>query len=172
MNKYGINSQLTHGEARNRNRTPEYRAFTAAKSRCECVTNAKYARYGGRGIKFRFESYGDFLRAIGRRPSAELSLDRIDNDGHYEPGNIRWATRSEQSRNQRHENKRPPWKRERSVFLSLNGRTQDLVSWCEELNLPIDRIRFRRRSGWCDTCVLTCPSAQGQKSRCDHVSAN
>jgi hypothetical protein len=59
-----------------------------------------YRYYGGRGIKFLFTSFEQFLAELGPRPSG-MSLDRIENDGNYEPGNVRWATRSEQVQNRR-----------------------------------------------------------------------
>jgi len=79
----------------------EYVAFYAAKSRCEGVNNTQFKDYGGRGIKFCFNSFPEFLAEIGQRPSPEYTVDRIDNDGNYEKGNIRWATRKEQIANQR-----------------------------------------------------------------------
>lgn len=77
----------------------------AAKQRCTNPNTVGYANYGGRGIKFAFPSVRVFaewvLRNLGAKPSNEYSLDRIDNNAHYEPGNLRWATRSEQARNKR-----------------------------------------------------------------------
>ena len=76
-----------------------------AKSRCQNRNDSAYANYGGRGIEFRFSSVRGFaewvLDNLGSRPSPEHSLDRIDNNRHYEPGNLRWATRTEQARNKR-----------------------------------------------------------------------
>ena len=93
-------SRATHRSTQ----TKEYHAWVAMKSRCSDVNHPAYKNYGGRGIgvcqRWR-DSFEAFLLDIGRAPSPELSLDRIDNDGGYEPGNVRWATRSEQSSNQR-----------------------------------------------------------------------
>jgi hypothetical protein len=76
-----------------------------AKQRCTNPNCSAYADYGGRGIEFRFPSVSAFaewvLLNIGPKPSLLHSIDRIDNSRHYEPGNLRWATRSEQARNKR-----------------------------------------------------------------------
>jgi hypothetical protein len=71
--------------------------------RCEDPKNIGYPRYGGRGIKVceRWHDFESFLADVGYPPAPDLSIDRIDNDGNYEPGNVRWATKSEQRRNQR-----------------------------------------------------------------------
>lgn len=82
-------------------RSPEKVAFWNARGRCQLKTATGYEHYGGRGIEFRLESVEQLVAAIGRRPTPAHSLDRIDNDGHYEVGNIRWATRTEQNSNRR-----------------------------------------------------------------------
>jgi hypothetical protein len=72
------------------------------KSRCNNPKNISYPHYGGRGIQIYpawRHSFETFLADVGRRPDSKHSLDRIDNDGHYEPGNVRWATRQQQVRN-------------------------------------------------------------------------
>lgn len=83
-------------------RKPEYIAWTSMRSRCNCKTNAGYHRYGGRGISVceRWESSQNFLDDMGPRPTSEHSLDRINNEGNYEPSNCRWATRLQQANNQ------------------------------------------------------------------------
>lgn len=85
-------------------RTPERRAWLDARRRCHDPRAAAYANYGGRGIRmceeWRF-SFEAFLAHVGRRPGPGHSLDRIDNDRGYEPGNCRWATPTEQGRNTR-----------------------------------------------------------------------
>jgi hypothetical protein len=80
---------------------PEYTAYYSAKGRCNNVKDESYPDYGGRGIKFNFVSFEEFLRELGLRPSSNHSLDRINNDGNYEIGNVRWATAKEQLYNRR-----------------------------------------------------------------------
>jgi len=60
-----------------------------------------FPSYGGRGIKFRFASFDEWLRELGPKPSAAYSVERRDNNGDYVRGNIIWATRSQQQRNKR-----------------------------------------------------------------------
>ena len=92
------------GEHHGESNTPEYRTWGAMIGRCYNKNTPNYIDYGGRGItvcdEWR-ESYLMFLGHIGRRPSAEHSIDRIDNDGNYEPGNVRWTTASIQNSNKR-----------------------------------------------------------------------
>lgn len=74
------------------------------KMRCYNPENPKYPNYGGRGINVCdrwLNSFENFLEDMGEKPSEEYSIDRINNDGNYEPGNFRWATPVEQANNQR-----------------------------------------------------------------------
>jgi len=91
----------THGEHKHRKTSPEMKAYRHAKNRCNNPKDKSYTNYGGRGIEFRFTSFEEFLSHLGRKPGPEYSLDRIDNNGHYEPGNVRWATTKEQYHNRR-----------------------------------------------------------------------
>ena len=81
--------------------TPEYHAYEQARDRCRNPNNKFWKDYGGRGIEFRFTDFMSWFKEVGFRPSPEMMIDRKNNDGHYEPGNMRWATRSEQQKNRR-----------------------------------------------------------------------
>lgn len=92
---------IRHGAARRGRKSPEYIAFIGARQRCMNPNSQAYAAYGGSGIEFRFKTFEEFLGEIGPRPGPEYSDDRIDPNGHYEPGNVRWATREIQAINKR-----------------------------------------------------------------------
>ena len=82
-------------------KAPEYQAYRSAKHRCQNPNSQRFYLYGARGIEFRFSSFDEFINHIGTRPSPQHSLDRINNNGHYEGGNVRWATREQQQQNTR-----------------------------------------------------------------------
>jgi hypothetical protein len=91
-------SMTKHGMTK----SPEYNSWTKMKRRCLSPADAKYPLYGGRGIgvcERWLHDFEAFFADVGERPSSTHSLDRIDVNGNYEPGNCRWATPSEQSRN-------------------------------------------------------------------------
>jgi len=94
-------------------------------SRCTSPTKREFPDYGGRGITVcvRWMEFPNFLADMGERP-AGMTLDRIDNDKGYEPGNCRWATPKEQSRNTR-----------ANRMVEAFGRTQCLAAWAEECGL-------------------------------------
>jgi hypothetical protein len=77
------------------------KTFAGAKGRCTNPNDHKYPDYGARGIRFLFTDIAELAAELGPRPTPQHSIDRIDNDGHYESGNVRWATRSEQMKNRR-----------------------------------------------------------------------
>lgn len=106
--------------------TPEYRAWRGLKYRCLNPNSGSYSRYGGRGITVCQEwadSFEAFYRDMGQRPPG-TSIDRIDNQRGYEPGNCRWATPVQQTRN-----------RELVIWFERNGVRKRLIEWCEELGI-------------------------------------
>lgn len=94
-----------HGRAR----SSEYNSWRAMKDRCSNPHNEKYEFYGGRGITYceRWNDFNNFLEDMGDKPTPQHTIDRIDVEGNYEPGNCRWATWSEQAVNKRP--KKKPW---------------------------------------------------------------
>lgn len=95
-----VSANTTHGKSQ----SPEYRSWSMMRTRCNNPRVHNYHRYGGRGITVceRWnKSFEHFLQDVGPRPSLKHSIDRINVNGNYEPGNVRWATASEQALNQR-----------------------------------------------------------------------
>lgn len=130
-----------HGHARAKNNSPEYRAWAAARERCTNPNKKNWNRYGGRGIRMCQEwmdSFEAFFIHIGPRPSSEYSLDRHpNNDGNYEPGNVRWATRGEQGRNTR-----------TTRFLVINGEEMCLSDAAIKFGKHRKYISRRLAKGW------------------------
>lgn len=129
-----------HGEAGKYNKTTEYVIYCNMLTRCYNPKATFYEYYGGRGIKVcdRWrESFSVFLADVGRRPDLKHTLDRIDNDGNYEPSNVRWATRGEQLRNRRD-----------NRAITANGRTMCLQDWSNLTGLNPCTIHKRLAMGW------------------------
>lgn len=120
-------------------KTPEYHIWRQMRQRCQNPNAAYYSFYGARGIKVckRWEDFSNFLEDMGKKPSPKHSLDRIDNSGDYEPGNVRWATRKEQA-----QNRRPGY------LTTYNGRTQSLKDWAKELGVRPALLYERKMAGW------------------------
>ena len=116
--------------------SPEYYTFGNARARCRNPNNTGWKNYGGRGIRFLYTSFEEFFADVGPRPPG-LTIDRIDNDGHYEPGNCRWATRREQANNSR-ANRR----------LTAFGRTQTMSQWAREYAVDCKTLFNRLALGW------------------------
>lgn len=141
----------THGESQYGTNTSEWRAWSSMLSRCNNPKHPAYKNYGGRGITVYSkwmgrDGYSNFLSDLGRKPSRDHQLDRIDNDAGYFPQNCRWATRKEQARNRRS-----------NKVLSLNGKSQTIAAWEEEMGLQRGVIRDRISSGWNIEEAITTP---------------
>lgn len=130
-----ISPNFIHGYTRPGKVIPEFRIWSTIKERCNNPNNKSYQNYGGRGISIceKWEhDFVAFISDVGRRPSKEYTLDRIDNNGNYEPGNVRWATRIEQANNKR-----------TSILITYKGQTKPLPVWCRELGLSRRLMRER-----------------------------
>jgi hypothetical protein len=138
----------THGQSIGRE-TRTYRAWQAMRRRCYYVKHKNYLDYGGRGItvcdRWR-ESFESFLADMGDAPG-EFTLDRIDNDGNYEPGNCRWVDQAEQKRNTR-----------ASHNVTYAGKTQCVAAWAEELGISYRTLMARLVRGWSVERALTSPT--------------
>ena len=129
--------------------TPGYNAWFDAKLRCTNPNHKHWVDYGGRGIEFRLPDVKTFSDHIGPRPSNKHSLDRIDNDGHYEPGNIRWALRKIQNRNRRN-----------NRLITYQNETLCVAEWSEKLGLKSQLIFSRLKRGWSVEKALGTPVKQ------------
>ncbi|MBR3208860.1 MAG: hypothetical protein IKF82_01185 [Bacilli bacterium] len=120
------------------------------KLRCFSPKNSKYYLYGARGITVCDEWKNDYLSfrkwAYSNGYAPNLSIDRINNDGNYEPSNCRWVSRKIQQRNRRN-----------CIYITYNNKTQCLADWCDELNLGYKTICNRISNGWEPVKAITTP---------------
>jgi hypothetical protein len=145
-------TRTTHSESANSKDglTPEYRSWSQMKNRCANPKCNRWKNYGGRGIvvcaAWR-DSYQQFLCDMGRRPTPSHSLDRLDVDGNYEPGNCRWATDSEQARNTTE-----------TVRLTADSKSLTFWEWSNLTGISERTLRSRHyERGWDDVSVVTRP---------------
>jgi hypothetical protein len=140
--------RVTHGHCRFHTSTPEYSSWQAMHWRCRNPKYESWDHYGGRGITVceRWHSFENFLADMGHRPGLEYTLDRVDNDGNYEPGNVRWAPVAVQQNN-----------RSTSKYFTFAGQTQTLSQWAGMLGIPTRTLRDRLKKGWSVERTLTEP---------------
>lgn len=125
----------SHGEGGRRVRSKEYNAWRGMKTRATLRSGPGAKNYALRGItvcKQWVESFESFLGDVGRAPSPQHTIERIDNDKGYEPGNVRWATRAEQNRNTR-----------KTVLITFDGQTLCLTDWSRLLGVGVSMIQRR-----------------------------
>ena len=150
--KRNVERLTTHG----RSETVEYATWGRMCSRCTNQNVFEFKDYGGRGIVVCdrwLNSFAAFFEDMGPRPSSKHSLDRIDNNGNYEPGNCRWATRKEQSRNTR-----------ASRMLTFMGETKCLTDWAIEIGLSPATLAKRLDYGWSVERAVTTPKKSSAKA--------
>lgn len=143
-------SKTTHGFSRPTAPIPEYDVWRKMIRRCYNPKNVGYANYGGRCIsvceRWR-ETFANFLADMGSRPSPKHTLERTNNDGNYEPGNCRWATRKEQAMNRRN-----------NVHFTIDGITKCLSEWAEQNGKLSSTVYYRMQQGMDIKSALTKPS--------------
>jgi len=139
----------THRHARHGKRSPEWKAWSSLKNRCENSNNAAYDRYGARSItvceRWR-NSFENFLIDMGERWSVIHSLERLDNDGPYAPWNCCWATASQQNNNRRS-----------NRILTFDGQSMNVSQWERVLGFRKGLVLDRLRYGWTIDRALTQP---------------
>jgi hypothetical protein len=120
---------LRHGMSRTRT----HGTWAGMLGRCTNKNHPRYARYGGRGITVceRWETFENFFEDMGEKPKG-LTIERIDNDGNYEPGNCRWATQAEQARNRRSNH-----------LITIDGVTKCLAVWARHFGVPDTTVYSR-----------------------------
>lgn len=136
------------------NRSSEYNTLACMIQRCQNPKHDCYPHYGGRGIKICEEwncvsKFPAFLAYMGRKPSPKHTIERIDNNGNYEPGNVRWATKKEQLSNRRN-----------TVLLTFRGESLCRNDMARRHGLTPDQLRKRLRTGWDLERALTEPISQ------------
>lgn len=118
--------------------TRTHKSWSCMIGRCTQPSHIEYHRYGARGITIcdRWREFRNFYEDMGERPEG-CSIDRIDPDGNYEPGNCRWATASQQARNRRN-----------TVSLTIDGVTKPLCDWADEAGIKYATVYARLKYGY------------------------
>lgn len=124
----------THGKTKTRT----YKSWRHMRERCERPKEKRYADYGGRGITVceRWSRFENFLEDMGEVPLG-MSIERIDNNGNYEPSNCKWADRVEQGSNKRN-----------NVLIELNGEVLTVAHWSRKTGIGVCTIRARLAAGY------------------------
>lgn len=134
----------------NDGRSRLYNIWGGIKERCNTITNSAYKDYGGRGIKMCDEwlnSFQTFKKwALNNGYADNLTIDRVDNNGNYEPNNCRWSTTKQQARNRRN-----------NKIYTINGVTKCLAEWCEQYKICYQTVKYRLQQNWDIEKALTQP---------------
>jgi hypothetical protein len=134
------NPAYSHGFAtRLSGKSKEYNIWVMIRQRVNNSNNYDYPHYGGIGIKIcdRWKSFKNFIEDMGPAPTPKHSIDRIDNNGNYEPGNCRWATVTEQANN-KHTN----------IVLTINGESHTLADWSRIAGIKYTILYDRFKRNW------------------------
>ena len=130
-----------------KSKTKLHMVWSSMKSRCLNTNNKSFRNYGGRGVtvcKRWIDSFENFEKDMGQKPSPSHTLERIQNNKGYSPSNCKWATPKEQMNNIR-----------KNVFLTMNGETLSAMEWSKRTGFSRDVIRRRKKLGWDDARTLS-----------------
>lgn len=145
----------THGLGK----TKEYGSWAGIIQRCTNPNDVRYPDYGGRGIticeewRHSFLAFYNHVSFLSHSGEKGYSIDRIDNNSNYEPGNVRWSTAADQNRNTR-----------RNIMLTHNGKTQCLTDWANDIGVSPRMLHKRFQNGWSTEKILLTP-ARKQKGK-------
>lgn len=140
------NRSLKHGYA---NKERLYRIWKGMRQRCNNVNNPKYKDYGGRGVKIcdEWDNYLVFREwALQNGYTDELSIDRVNVDGDYEPSNCRWSTDNTQANNKRINH-----------YVTINNETHTLAEWANISGISLSTLKYRVRNKWEAKNLLNTP---------------
>lgn len=147
--KHGDVNTVKHVMGEHRSSTPEYHIWSAMRNRCCNPNDKRYSSYGGRGIKLcdRWMNYSNFINDMGKRPSEEYSIDRIDNDGDYCPENCRWTSKYVQAGNKRNNAKVPgvTYAKKDDAWLVRLMRNGKLI-FCKQVKDYEEAVRLRKNA--------------------------
>lgn len=149
-------SHPAYNRTHNMKSHPLYLVWSAMLNRCRNPNVRGYENYGGRGIKvcYRWHDFSAFYADMGERPPGGYSIERINNDGDYEPGNCRWATRREQGSNKRN-----------SRYIEAGGESLPLAEWARRLGCSSAAILARIAAGMREADAVTLPIPARPNSR-------
>lgn len=134
--------RTVHGKSH----TTIHNTYLSIVQRCTNPKNHAFPDYGGRGITCEFSSFEAFYACVGDPPGPGYSLDRIDNNGPYAHGNLRWATRTTQMNNKR-----------TNRLLTFQGETHTVAQWAKKMEMSFDVLHARLSRHWSVERALTAP---------------
>lgn len=147
----------THGMSK----SPEYSSWSNMRARCTNPNHPDFSRYGGRGITVHDDwnrqpnGFHNFFDHVGPKPFPGATIDRIDVNGNYEPGNVRWLSRAQQNRNRRD-----------TIYCEFGGERVSIADLAARFGVPLSRLRERMERGWSvERAVMEPPRITASKSR-------
>lgn len=142
----GCKRKRPHNYSHGMSDTVEYTTWRSIKTRCHKESYSRYSEWGGRGIKVCdrwLNSFENFYADMGPRPSNKHSIDRINNDGNYEPSNCKWSSIEDQGNN-----------KSNNILITYRDKTLSLTQWCRELDFKYLKAYGRVKRGVTDPNLI------------------